>query len=45
MTLGINNLLDEEAPSWYDYSDYRDVETGLYDVVGRTYYLRINQKF
>ena len=45
VTLGINNLLDEEAPSWYDYADYRDVETGLYDVVGRTYYLRINQKF
>ncbi|MDO6611754.1 TonB-dependent receptor [Shewanella sp. 1_MG-2023] len=45
VTVGVNNLFDEEAPTWYDFADYRDVNTGLYDVLGRTYYLRINQKF
>ncbi|NKF50412.1 TonB-dependent receptor [Shewanella sp. WXL01] len=45
ITVGVNNLFDEEAPTWYDYAGYRDVNTGLYDVLGRTFYLRINQKF
>ncbi|QBF81582.1 TonB-dependent receptor [Shewanella maritima] len=45
ITVGVNNVFDEEAPTWYNFPDYRDVNTGLYDVLGRTYYLRINQKF
>lgn len=45
ITVGVNNIFDEEAPSWYDFAGYRDTNTGLYDVLGRTYYLRINQKF
>lgn len=45
VTVGVNNLFDAEAPTWYDFSGYRDVNTGLYDVLGRTFYLRINQKF
>lgn len=45
VTVGVNNLFDEEAPTWYDYAGYRDVNTGLYDVIGRTFYLRVNQKF
>ncbi|MCL1066329.1 TonB-dependent receptor [Shewanella olleyana] len=45
VTVGVNNLLDEEAPTFYNYADYRDVNTNLYDVLGRTYYVRINQKF
>lgn len=45
ITVGVNNLFDAEAPNYYTYADYRDVNVGLYDVLGRTYYLRINQKF
>ncbi|WOT06412.1 TonB-dependent receptor [Shewanella youngdeokensis] len=45
ITLGVNNLLDEDAPTWYNYAGYRDVNTGLYDVLGRTYYLRVSQQF
>ncbi|MCJ8302685.1 TonB-dependent receptor, partial [Shewanella sp.] len=45
VTVGVNNLFDAEAPTWYDFSGYRDVNTGLYDVLGRTFYLRLNQKF
>ncbi|MCG9736939.1 TonB-dependent receptor [Shewanella insulae] len=45
ITVGVNNLFDEKAPTWYDYAGYRDVNTNLYDVLGRTFYLRINQKF
>lgn len=45
LTVGVNNIFDEEAPTWYDYAGYRDVNTGLYDVLGRTFYLRVNQKF
>ncbi|ABV86824.1 TonB-dependent receptor [Shewanella pealeana] len=45
ITVGVNNIFDEEAPSMYDFAGYRDTNTGLYDVLGRTYYLRLNQKF
>ncbi|WP_350432943.1 TonB-dependent receptor [Shewanella sp. H8] len=46
VTLGVNNLLDEEAPSWYDGSvGWRDVNTGLYDVLGRTVFFKIQQSF
>lgn len=45
ITVGVNNLFDADAPNYYTYADYRDVNVGLYDVLGRTYYLRINQKF
>lgn len=45
ITVGVNNVFDEEAPNYYNYADYRDVNVGLYDVLGRTFYLRINQKF
>ncbi|WP_394131012.1 TonB-dependent receptor [Shewanella maritima] len=45
ITVGVNNLFDKEAPTWYNFAGYRDVNTGLYDVLGRTFYLRLNQKF
>ncbi|AZQ10008.1 TonB-dependent receptor [Shewanella khirikhana] len=45
ITLGVNNLFDEQAPNYYTYADYRDANVGLYDVLGRTFYLRLNQKF
>ena len=46
LTLGVNNLFDEEAPSWYDGSvGWRDVNTGLYDVLGRTVFFKIEQSF
>ncbi|MGZ9898632.1 TonB-dependent receptor [Shewanella gaetbuli] len=45
VTIGVNNVLDETAPTFYDYADYRDINTNLYDVLGRTVYLRLNQKF
>ncbi len=46
LTLGINNLLDEEAPTWYDgFVAYRDVKTDLYDVLGRTVFLKVEQTF
>lgn len=45
ITVGVNNVFDAETPNYYTYADYRDVNVGLYDVLGRTYYLRINQKF
>ncbi|MCG9696881.1 TonB-dependent receptor [Shewanella sp. Isolate11] len=46
LTLGVNNLLDEEAPTWYDgFVDYRDIKTDLYDVLGRTIFFKIEQTF
>ncbi|MDH1314943.1 TonB-dependent receptor, partial [Shewanella xiamenensis] len=45
ITVGVNNVFDADAPNFYTYADYRDGNVGLYDVLGRTYYLRINQKF
>ncbi|MBT1443121.1 TonB-dependent receptor [Shewanella sp. JM162201] len=45
VTVGINNLFDKEAPTFYNYADYRDANVGLYDVLGRTFYVRLNQKF
>ncbi|MCU7996224.1 TonB-dependent receptor [Shewanella glacialipiscicola] len=45
ITVGVNNVFDAETPHSYNYADYRDVNVGLYDVLGRTYYLRLNQKF
>jgi outer membrane receptor protein involved in Fe transport len=46
ITLGVNNLFDKEAPNWYnDGYDFRDANTGLYDVLGRTLYVTVNQKF
>ncbi|MEO3680115.1 TonB-dependent receptor [Rheinheimera sp. FR7-31] len=46
ITLGLNNAFDKASPTWYDgFVGYRDVYTGLYDVLGRTVFLRIEQKF
>ncbi|MEO3866493.1 TonB-dependent receptor [Rheinheimera fenheensis] len=46
ITLGLNNAFDKKSPTWYDgFAGYRDVYTGLYDVLGRTVFLRIEQKF
>ena len=46
VTMGVNNIFDREAPAYYDgFYDYRDVSVGLYDVLGRTWFLTINQKF
>ncbi|MCE9678656.1 TonB-dependent receptor [Shewanella sp. AS1] len=46
LTLGVNNLTSEDAPTWYDgFVDYRDVKTDLYDVMGRTVFLRLEQTF
>lgn len=46
VTLGVNNVFDKQAPTWYDgFVGYRDVYTGLYDVMGRTLFLRVEQNF
>ncbi|WP_076542305.1 TonB-dependent receptor [Shewanella sp. UCD-KL21] len=45
ITVGVNNVFDKEGSNWYDYADYRDVSVGLYDVLGRTYYVRLSQSF
>ncbi|GHB58480.1 TonB-dependent receptor [Psychrosphaera saromensis] len=46
IAVGINNLLDKEAPSIYDgFRDYRDVNWSLYDLTGRSLYLRLEQSF
>lgn len=46
ITLGLNNAFDKKSPTWYDgFVGYRDVYTGLYDVMGRTVFLRLEQKF
>lgn len=46
ITLGLNNAFDKKSPTWYDgFVGYRDVYTGLYDVLGRTLFLRVEQKF
>ena len=47
LTVGVNNLLDKEAPSFYNEGNvgWRDVNTGLYDVLGRTVFVRIQQTF
>lgn len=46
LTVGVNNVFDREAPTWYDgFVDYRDAATGLYDVLGRTVFVKIEQSF
>ncbi|WP_028767237.1 TonB-dependent receptor plug domain-containing protein [Shewanella fidelis] len=46
LTLGVNNLFDEEAPSFYDGTvGWRDVNIGLYDVLGRTVFFKVQQSF
>ena len=45
VTLGLNNAFDKQAPTWYNYAGYRDVSTGLYDVMGRTVFLKFEQAF
>ncbi|MGL5489731.1 MAG: TonB-dependent receptor, partial [Shewanella sp.] len=35
ITVGVNNVFDADAPNFYTYADYRDVNVGLYDVLGR----------
>lgn len=46
ITLGVNNLTDEEAPTWYNgFRDYRDSSWSLYDQTGRSLYLRVEQSF
>ncbi|WP_371377286.1 TonB-dependent receptor domain-containing protein [Thalassotalea aquiviva] len=46
VTFGVNNVTDTEAPTWYDgFRDYRDVSWSLYDLTGRSMYLRVDQSF
>jgi len=46
VTLGLNNVFDKEAPSQYDgFVGWRDVDTSLYDVLGRTVFFKIEQSF
>ncbi|MEM0514620.1 TonB-dependent receptor [Pseudoalteromonas sp. YIC-827] len=46
VTLGVNNVFDREAPKWYDgFYDYRDASTALYDVLGRTVFIKVEQSF
>ncbi|MBY5990853.1 TonB-dependent receptor [Ferrimonas balearica] len=46
ITLGLNNVFDKEAPTWYEgFVDYRDASWSLYDVTGRTMFFRIEQSF
>ncbi|MBY6018378.1 TonB-dependent receptor [Ferrimonas balearica] len=46
VTLGLNNVFDKEAPSQYDgFVGWRDVDTALYDVLGRTVFFKIEQSF
>ena len=46
VTFGVNNIFDREAPKWYDgFYDYRDASTALYDVLGRTIFLKVEQTF
>jgi len=46
VTLGVNNLLDKEAPTFYKgFSAYRDANWSLYDVLGRTIFLKVEQSF
>ncbi|SHH27569.1 TonB-dependent receptor [Ferrimonas marina] len=46
VTLGVNNVFDKEAPTWYDgFVDYRDASVDLYDVLGRTVFVKLEQRF
>lgn len=45
ITFGINNLFDKQAPNQYTTAGYRDSYTGLYDVMGRSLSLRVEQNF
>lgn len=46
ITLGVNNVFDKEPTSWYKgFRDYRDVSWTLYDVLGRTVFLKYEQSF
>jgi len=46
IVVGVNNLLDETAPSFYEgFRDYRDSNWSLYDQTGRSLYLRLEQSF
>ncbi len=46
LTVGITNLTDEKAPTWYDgFRDYRDSSWSLYDQTGRAFYFRVEQSF
>ncbi|QBF84250.1 TonB-dependent receptor [Shewanella maritima] len=45
VTLGVNNVFNADAPNWYDFASYQDVNTDLYDVIGRSLYLKLNQSF
>lgn len=45
ITVGVNNVFDKDAPTWYNYADYRDANVGLYDVLGRTWFVTLSQKF
>lgn len=46
IVVGVNNLTDSEASSYYDgFRDYRDVNWSLYDLTGRSLYLRLEQSF
>ncbi|WP_337116853.1 TonB-dependent receptor [Pseudoalteromonas sp. Hal040] len=46
ISVGVNNVFDKKAPSWYDgFRDYRDSSWSLYDQTGRSMYLRLEQKF
>jgi outer membrane receptor protein involved in Fe transport len=46
ITLGVNNAFDKEGTPWYgNFRDFRDVNTELYDVLGRTIFFKIEQSF
>ena len=46
VTVGVNNVFDKEAPTYYDgFRDYRDAAWSLYDLTGRSVYLRLDQSF
>lgn len=46
VTVGVNNLFDKIAPSYYDgFRDYRDSNWELYNQTGRSMYLRLEQTF
>ena len=46
LTVGVNNLFDKQAPTFYEgTADYRDASTALYDVTGRVVFLRVEQNF
>lgn len=46
VTLGVNNAFDKEGPTWYDgFVGYRDSSWTLYDLTGRTVFLKVEQSF